>query len=83
MSASSSLDSRVSIFAAQIWAATAYLHYYGRCYLSVPVTDLPLGAVATSYGLLKMPRMPELKKRKIVGFVADSTTRDFNDIKYK
>jgi len=34
------------------------------------------------YGLLKMPRMPELKNRKIKGFKEDKSV-NVNDIKYK
>ena len=46
------------------------------------ISDLPLGALATAFGLLKMPKMPELKNRKIVGFKADKGA-DLNSIKYK
>ena len=43
---------------------------------------MPFGELATAYGLLVMPRMPELKKRKITGFVVD-TKKKANEIKYK
>merc|ERR1719367_1507875 len=33
-------------------------------------------------GLLKLPKMPELKRVKISGFVSDNSI-DFNEIKYK
>ena len=45
------------------------------------VEDLDLGGVATSYGLLKMPRMPELTKLQLENFTADPI--DVNTIKYK
>ena len=47
-----------------------------------PVSDLPFGELAMAYGLLVMPRMPELKNRKITGFVVD-TKKKANEIKYK
>jgi hypothetical protein len=43
-------------------------------------SDLDFGALATSFGLLRLPKMPELKNRKIVGFVADKS--DMNSIPY-
>lgn len=43
--------------------------------------DLPLGGIATYFGLMKLPKMPELKKRKIDGFTPVKV--DFNSIKYK
>jgi hypothetical protein len=48
---------------------------------SSPFSDLPFGDLATSYGLLKMPRMPELKTWQVVNFVPD--TKPSNQIKYK
>ena len=44
--------------------------------------DLPFGEIATSMGLLKLPKMPELKNRKITGFCNDKKF-DLNEIKYK
>ena len=46
------------------------------------VTDLPFGEIATSMGLLKLPKMPEIKNRKITGFCNDKKF-DLNEIKYK
>ena len=45
-------------------------------------SDLPYGNLAMSFGLLKMPKMPELKTWKMDGFTADKNF-DFNKIKYK
>lgn len=52
-----------------------------RCPTCDGFSDLPFGALATAFGLLKMPRMPELKNRKIVGFAEDKVAT--NSIKYK
>ena len=40
-----------------------------------------MGKLATYFGLLRLPKMPELKKIKIEGF--QSVKVDFNSIKYK
>lgn len=44
--------------------------------------DLPYGSLAMSFGLLKMPKMPELKTWKMEGFVVDKSFV-LNNIKYK
>lgn len=54
-----------------------YSVHYTKCRW---VQDLDLGGVATSYGLLKMPRMPELKKIQIQNFTPAEI--DVNSIKY-
>ena len=43
-------------------------------------SDLDFGALATNFALLRLPKMPELKNRKIVGFAADKS--DLNEISY-
>ena len=45
-------------------AFVSYIQSYVKheCKMILRVKDLNLGAIATSYGLLKMPKMPELKK---------------------
>ena len=45
------------------------------------VRDLDLGGAASSYGLLKMPRMPELKGIKIDNFT--EVRMDMNSVAYK
>jgi ATP-dependent RNA helicase DDX55/SPB4 len=42
---------------------------------------LNLGQLATGFGLLKMPRMPELKGKEITNFVEEAI--DTNKITYK
>ena len=42
--------------------------------------DLPFGAIATYFGLLRLPKMPELKKKKVEGF--QPLKIELNDIKY-
>ena len=42
--------------------------------------DLPFGPIATYFGLLRMPKMPELKKKKVEGF--QPLKMELNDIKY-
>ena len=44
-------------------------------------SDLPFGHMATYFGLIKLPKMPELKKRKVEGFTPLKI--DWNTIKYK
>jgi ATP-dependent RNA helicase DDX55/SPB4 len=48
--------------------------------ISIIFLDLDFGALATSFGLLRLPKMPELKNRKIIGFISDKT--DMNAISY-
>ena len=45
------------------------------------VRDLDLGGAASSYGLLKMPRMPELKGIKIDNFT--EVRMDMNSVAYR
>ena len=44
-------------------------------------SDLPFGHIATYFGLIKLPKMPELNKRKVEGFTP--LKMDWNTIKYK
>ena len=73
-----------SIFDKANRAFVSYVQAYTKheCKWVLRIKDLPFGEIATSMGLLKLPKMPELKKVKISGFIADKTV-DFNDIKYK
>lgn len=52
------------------------------CSLLLRVKDLDLGKVATSYGLLRLPRMPEMKKEFQSSFVGPAVKVDVNHIKY-
>merc|ERR1712203_1237591 len=73
-----------SIFDKANRAFVSYVQAYTKheCKWVLRIKDLPFGEIATSMGLLKLPKMPELKKVKISGFIADKTV-DFNDIRYK
>jgi len=64
-------------------AFVSFIQSYSKheCSMLLKIKDLDLGGVATSYGLLKMPRMPELKKLQVENFSADPI--DVNTIKYK
>jgi len=63
-------------------AFVSYIQSYSKheCNVLLKIKDLDLGGIASSYGLLKMPRMPELKSIKIANFEADDI--DQKDIKY-
>ncbi|EFA08391.1 putative ATP-dependent RNA helicase DDX55 homolog-like Protein [Tribolium castaneum] len=57
----------------------AYSKY--ECSLLLRIKEFPFGQVATSYGLLQLPKMPELKKYDSVGF--EPLEIDLNTIPYK
>jgi len=65
-------------------AFVSFIQSYSKheCDLLLKVKDLDLGGIATSYGLLKMPRMPELKNIKITNFQPDNSI-DVKTIKYR
>lgn len=64
-------------------AFVSYMQYYQKheCRLILRLKDLDLGKVALSFGLLKMPRMPELKGLDLSSFHEEKF--DINTIKYK
>ena len=45
------------------------------------LSDLNFGKLATGFGLLKLPRMPELKGKDVSDF--EEMKIDFNNISYK
>lgn len=63
-------------------AYVSHVRAYSKheCSLLLRVQDLPLGALATCYGLLKLPKMPELKNRTISDF--EEADIDLNNIPY-
>ncbi|XP_015187123.1 PREDICTED: probable ATP-dependent RNA helicase DDX55 homolog [Polistes dominula] len=63
-------------------AFVSYVQAYNKheCSLILRLKDIDLGSLAIGFGLLKMPRMPELKGRDISSFVAPEI--DFNSITY-
>ena len=66
-----------------IRAFVSYVQSYAKheCSILLRIKDLDLGGVATSYGLLRMPKMPELKGVKIRNFVEEKL--DLNDVAYQ
>jgi len=64
-------------------AFVSYIQSYAKheCNMILRVKDLDLGGTASSYGLLKMPKMPELRNITLSNFTAEKI--DFNLIKYK
>ncbi|XP_033211829.1 probable ATP-dependent RNA helicase DDX55 homolog [Belonocnema kinseyi] len=64
-------------------AFVSYIQSYQKheCRLILQLKDLDLGKVAMSFGLLKMPRMPELKDQDISSFRQDDV--NINTITYK
>lgn len=64
-------------------AFVSYIQSYNKneCNIILRVKDLDFGSLATGFGLLRLPKMPELKDKEIIGFTNHPI--DFNDIKYK
>lgn len=54
-----------------------------ECNLLLRVKDLELGKVASSYGLLRLPKMPELKEHHQKTFIAPSQEVNINELVYK
>jgi ATP-dependent RNA helicase DDX55/SPB4 len=54
-----------------------------KCHLLLRVRDLDLGKVATSYGLLRLPKMPEMKQQFQATFIAPSGDVNINGLEYK
>jgi len=64
-------------------AFVSHIQSYSKheCKYILRLKDLPFGHMATYFGLIKLPKMPELKKRKVEGFT--ELKMDWNTIKYK
>ncbi|CAB3365352.1 Hypothetical predicted protein [Cloeon dipterum] len=64
-------------------AFVSYIKAYGKheCHLILRLKDLKFGQLASGFGLLKMPKMPELKGKVVECFEEDSV--DTNQIAYK
>ncbi|XP_011203881.2 probable ATP-dependent RNA helicase DDX55 homolog [Bactrocera dorsalis] len=54
-----------------------------ECNAILRLKDLDLGRVATAYGLLQMPRMPELKNCETTTFVGPKCDVDISKLSYK
>lgn len=74
-----------SIFDKGNRAFVSHIQAYSKheCNYILRVNDLNLGKIATGYGLLKMPLMPELKNQSGADFVAPAYEIDFQKIAYK
>jgi len=64
-------------------AFVSHIQSYSKheCKYILRLKDLPFGHIATYFGLIKLPKMPELNKRKVEGFTP--LKMDWNTIKYK
>lgn len=54
-----------------------------ECNLLLRVRDLDLGKVATSYALLRLPKMPEMKEHFQKSFIGPSEEVNVNSLEYK
>ncbi|KAJ0173338.1 hypothetical protein K1T71_011514 [Dendrolimus kikuchii] len=66
-------------------AFVSHMRAYSKheCNLLLQFKELPLGHIATSYGLLKLPIMPEIKEEHRQQFFGPKEKIDFNSIQYK
>ncbi|KAM3957849.1 putative ATP-dependent RNA helicase DDX55 homolog [Aphomia sociella] len=66
-------------------AFVSHMRAYSKheCNLLLQFKELPLGHIATSYGLLKLPLMPEIKQEHKDQFVGPTEQIDYNSITYK
>lgn len=70
-------------------AFVSHIQAYSKheCSFILRTSDLNLAKIASCYGLLKMPVMPEIKKSQsetiATDFIAPTMQVDFNQIKYK
>ena len=71
-----------SVFEKGMRAFVSFVQSYAKheCYSLFRVKDLDFGKLATGFGLLKVPRMPETKGKVITNFVA--VPIDTDEIKY-
>ncbi|KAL3270693.1 hypothetical protein HHI36_021221 [Cryptolaemus montrouzieri] len=65
-------------------AFVSHVRAYSKheCSILLQVKNLPLGAMAYTYGLLQLPKMPELKNKDTSGFRTIDNV-DLNSIPYK
>jgi ATP-dependent RNA helicase DDX55/SPB4 len=54
-----------------------------ECNLILRTKDLDLGKIATAYGLIRLPKMPEMKEEFHKTFIGPNKTIDVNSLKYK
>ncbi|CRK94489.1 CLUMA_CG007995, isoform A [Clunio marinus] len=74
-----------NIFDKATTAFVSHVKAYSKhdCSLLLRVKDLDLGKVATSYGLLRLPKMPEMKEKFHKTFIAPENKVDINSLEYK
>lgn len=65
-----------------IRAFVSFVKSYAKheCSLILRVKDLPMGLLAKGFGLIRLPKMPELKNADISGF--EPVKMDYNSISY-
>lgn len=65
-------------------AYVSHIRAYSKheCNFILRINDLDLGKIATGYGLLKMPLMPELKTINVIDFIGPNYDIDFDKITY-
>lgn len=71
-------DKGVRAFVSHIQAYTKH-----ECNAILRLKDMDLGKAATGYGLLQMPRMPELKTLKSENFIGPTIQVDITKLTYK
>lgn len=78
------LDNR-AVYDKSAKAFVSHIRAYSKheCSFILRVTDLSLGKIASCYGLLKMPLMPELKQQSDADFIGPKEPVDFTKIRYK
>uniref|UniRef100_A0A336MHP8 ATP-dependent RNA helicase n=1 Tax=Culicoides sonorensis TaxID=179676 RepID=A0A336MHP8_CULSO len=66
-------------------AFVSHIRAYSKheCNLILRLKDLDLGKIATSYGLLKLPKMPEMKSEFEETFQSPYKDIDLNSLQYK
>ncbi|CAL8081090.1 unnamed protein product [Calicophoron daubneyi] len=71
------------VYEKSIRAFVSYVQFYRKheCHLLLKLKDLNLGRLANAFGLLKLPRMPELRCTDTSAFNAPSV--DVNKLKYR
>lgn len=73
-----------NIFDKATRAFVSHIRAYSKheCNLLLSVNDLDLGKIATSYGLLRLPKMPEMKEEFKSSFVSPYKDYNVNEITY-
>lgn len=74
-----------NIFDKGVRAFVSHVKAYSKheCSLLLRVKDLDLGRVASSYGLLRLPKMPEMKDKFKETFIGPTEVVDVNNLEYK